>query len=137
VDEAVAEAVRVRGSQRCEYCLFPASRLNLRFELEHVIARKHGGTDASGNLAYSCPHCNRHKGTDLSSIDWATSRTKLIRLFNPRRHVWSYHFTFDGPYIVGRTPIGRVTVAVLNMNAIWMVSLREALIAEGVFPPGE
>jgi hypothetical protein len=116
--------------------LLPAARLRLRFELEHVIPRKHGGTNAFGNLAYACPNCNRHKGTDLASIDRVTSRTRLVRLFNPRRHSWDYHFAFDGPRVVGRTPIGRVTVNVLNMNDPDMVDVRAALIAEGVFPPG-
>jgi hypothetical protein len=136
VDEAVAAAVRARAGGRCEYCLVPTTRFVRPFEIEHVIARKHGGTDAFGNLALACPHCNQHKGTDLSGIDRITSRTKLVRLFNPRRHRWDYHFTFDGPRIVGLTPIGRVTVAVLNMNDPMIVFFREELIAEGLFPPG-
>lgn len=98
--------------------------------------RQHGGTDAVGNLAWACIRCNKHKGPNLSGIDRVTSRTRLVRLFNPRQHRWDYHFTFDGPYVVGRTPIGRVTVDVLNMNDPAMVDLREALIEEGVFPPG-
>ena len=100
-----------------------------------MIARQHGGPTAPGNLAFACPNCNEHKGPNLASLDRATSRTKLVRLFNPRQHRWDYHFAFDGPLIVGRTPIGRATVNLLNMNARWMVALRAALIAEGVFPP--
>lgn len=136
MDEAVAAGVRLRAGGKCEYCLFPARRFARPFEIEHVIARKHKGTNAPGNLAFACPHCNQHKGTDLASLDRITSRTKLVRLFNPRRHRWDYHFRLDGPLIVGRTAIGRVTVAVLNMNAELMAALRMELIAEGVFPPG-
>jgi hypothetical protein len=80
-------------------------------------------------------HCNRHKGTNLAGIDWQTSRTKLVRLINPRRHRWAYHFTWDGPRVVGRTSIGRVTVEVVAMNNPPRMALREQLITEGVFPP--
>jgi hypothetical protein len=58
-----------------------------------------------------------------------------VRLFHPRRHKWSYHFHWDGPILVGRTAIGRVTVQVLAMNDPDMVRIRESLIAEGIFPP--
>jgi hypothetical protein len=136
VDEAVVAAVRARAGNWCEYCLIPAARVPGHVQIEHIIPRKLGGTDALGNLALACPFCNSHKSVAIAAIDWATSRSRLVRLFNPRLHRWDYHFTLDGPYIVGRTPIGRVTVYVLNMNDPDMVSLRETLIAEGVYPPG-
>ena len=41
----------------------------------------------------------------------------------------------EGAYLIGRTPVGRVTVAVLGINDPFRVALREALIEEGVFPP--
>jgi hypothetical protein len=110
----------------------PADRVSLAFEVEHVIPKQHGGSDALGNLALACLHCNRYKGPNLAGIDRATSRTKLVRLFHPRRHLWSYHFAWDGPRIVGRTPIGRVTIDVLNMNAPLMLELRSALMDEGI-----
>jgi len=56
-------------------------------------------------------------------------------LFNPRRHKWVRHFRWQGGYLLGRTPIGRVTIAVLNMNAPFRVALREGLIEQGIFPP--
>jgi hypothetical protein len=37
--------------------------------------------------------------------------------------------------LIGRTAVGRVTVAVLNINDPLRVELRERLIGEGVFPP--
>jgi hypothetical protein len=136
VDDATAAAVKARASYCCEYCRLPEAQVAIPFEVEHIVAKQHGGSDALGNLANACLHCNRHKGPNLSGIDRVTSRTKLIRLFNPRRHRWGRHFAFDGPRLVGRTPIGRVTVAVLNMNDPFMVVLREELIEEGLYPPG-
>jgi hypothetical protein len=50
---------------------------------------------------------------------------------------WAYRFRLDGPYIVGRTPIGRVTVYVLNMNHPLRVELRRQLLEEGKFPTPE
>ena len=81
-----------------------------------------------------CVLCNSFKGSDISSIDEVTR--KLTPLFHPRRHRWAWHFRWDGAILVGRTPVGRTTVAVLNMNAKHLVGLRDELIAAGVFPPG-
>jgi hypothetical protein len=135
MDEQLAVAVRQRAGRACEYCRLPDAYHPGPFEVEHIIAQQHGGPSALGNLAYACLHCNRHKGSNLAGIDRLTSRTRLVRLFNPRRHKWRRHFRWDGPYLVGRTPIGRVTVVVLAMNDPVRVALREELIEEGVFPP--
>ena len=62
MDEAIAAAVRARAGNHCEYCHLPAAYVSLPFEIEHVIAKQYGGTDALGNLAFTCLHCNRHKG---------------------------------------------------------------------------
>jgi hypothetical protein len=59
----------------------------------------------------------------------------VVRLFNPRKDDWGEHFAWDGPYLRGRTKIGRVTIDVLTINHPAYVELRGALIAEGVFPP--
>lgn len=132
--DAVRQAVRARANGRCEYCHLPEASVVLTFGVEHVVPVQHDGSDAPSNLAWACLHCNRHKGPNLSGIDRTTSRTKLVRLFNPRRHRWEFHFTWVGPFLRGRTPIGRVTVHVLNMNAPLLVELRRELIDEGVFP---
>jgi hypothetical protein len=134
MDEVLAQTVRVRANFTCEYCRLPARGRLLGFEIEHVIPLRHEGPTTFGNLAFSCQRCNRHKGTDLAGIDRRTSRTKLVRLFNPRRHVWSFHFSWDGPRIVGRTPIGRVTVSLLDMNDEQRVRVRTQMLAEGWNP---
>lgn len=134
MDESLIEVVLGRAGYACEYCLLPQSLHPGSYEVEHVIPKQHGGRTVLSNLAYSCLHCNRHKGPNLSGIDYVTSRTKLVRLFNPRRHKWLHHFRWDGPFLVGRTPIGRVTVQVLAMNDPIRVALRQELIDEGLFP---
>src|SRR5205823_4727417 len=102
------------------------------FEIEHIVPKQHQGATSLRNLAYSCLYCNRHKGPNLSGLYRQGARPQLVRLFNPRRHKWSRHFRWDGPRIVGRTPIGRVTVEVLAMNDPVRVALRQELIEEGL-----
>lgn len=54
--------VAKRANHRCEYCHLHEEDMFLSFELDHIIAQKHGGTDGLDNLAYACTHCNQHKG---------------------------------------------------------------------------
>jgi hypothetical protein len=133
MDAALARQIWQRARRRCEYCRMPQDHDEATFEIDHIIARKHGGPTAANNLALSCFWCNSFKGSDLGGVDAHTR--KLTPLFNPRRHKWGRHFRWDGPFLRGRTPIGRVTVAVLRINDPFRVELREGLIDEGVFPP--
>jgi HNH endonuclease len=130
MDERFAEQVRARAGYRCEYCHIPDAVHPLPFEIEHVIPQQHGGRTSLENLAHSCLQDNRHKGPNLAGIDRQSSRTKLVRLFNPRTHKWPFHFHWDGGRIVGRTAIGRVTVTVLAINEPERVALRVELIRE-------
>lgn len=113
----------------CPNAFYPT----IPFPLDHIIARQHGGTTIRGNLALSCLHCNSHKGPNIAGID--PKSKKLTKLFDPRRHKWSRHFRWDGPYLIGRTAIGRTTIAVLDMNDAEFVEVRAMLLEEGAFPP--
>lgn len=67
-------AVRARAEDACEYCRIPEGLTFAAHEVDHIIAVKHGGTDGPENLALSCLQCNRHKGSDLTSVDpWTRS----------------------------------------------------------------
>src|SRR5262245_29783000 len=123
-----------RADGRCEYCQLSQEFDDRGFEIDHIISRKHGGPTTAGNLALSCFRCNSFKGSDISGRDPKTRR--LTALFHPLRHKWARQFRWQGAYLIGRTPVGRVTVAVLQINDPFRVSLREGLIEEGVFPPG-
>src|SRR5262245_51543155 len=103
---------RARGC--CEYCRMPQQLDRLPFEIDHIIARVHGGPTRASNLALSCFLDNSYKGTNLSGIDPHTGR--IVRLFHPRRHSWDRHFQWEGPVLVGRTAIGRATIVVLRIN---------------------
>lgn len=43
-----------RAQENCEYCLVHADYAVLVYEIDHVIAEKHGGTTEKENLAYAC-----------------------------------------------------------------------------------
>ena len=133
MNPALAELVRQRAGDCCEYCQLPQAFSSTRFQIDHIIAEQHGGTPAASNLALACLADNNHKGPNLAGIDPRSG--KKVWLFNPRRHKWGRHFRWDGPVLFGRTPIGRATIAVLAMNAPHRVAQRAALISEGVFPP--
>jgi HNH endonuclease len=107
----------------------PRFALPLPFQIDHIIAEKHDGQTVESNLALACPHCNRFKGPNIAGIDPATGEP--VRLFHPRVDIWEEHFTFDGPRIIGVTPIGRATVQVLAMNADDLLLIRIELSKEG------
>jgi hypothetical protein len=133
MDHALADLVRRRAGDLCEYCQLPQAFSSTRFQIDHIIAEQHGGRTVASNLALACFADNNHKGANLAGIDPKTG--KKVWLFNPRRQKWSRHFRWRGPVLVGRTPIGRATVAVLAINLPHRIAQRAALIAEGVFPP--
>jgi hypothetical protein len=134
MDRTLEELVWERAESRCEYCQMHQEHDGFVHEVDHVIALKHHGPTVAANLALACFPCNNHKGPNLAGIDPRTK--KLTKLFHPRRHKWARHFRWNGPNLVGQTAIGRVTIAVLEINAADRVLLRQALIEEGVFPPG-
>lgn len=133
MDATLRRLVWRRANGCCEYCQMPQAADDSPFEIDHIVARKHIGPTVASNLCLSCYPCNSHKGSDLTSRDQESR--KITPLFNPRRHKWAKHFRWEGPYLIGRTAIGRVTVALLHINDDYRVKLREVLIAEGVFPP--
>ena len=105
----------------------------LPFEIDHVVARKHGGATEPGNLALSCWSCNSSKGANVAGIDPATGQ--LQPLFHPRGAAWPEHFRWDLGHLVALTAIGRTTIAVLGINSPARVSFRAELADEGEWPP--
>jgi hypothetical protein len=126
MNPALRRTVRERARGRCEYCLLPDLLPSLiPFHCEHIRPRRHGGTDEVGNLAWSCARCNERKDTHLGAEDPDTG--KLERLFNPRADRWQDHFEFDGIRILGRGPVGRATIWLLEMNHERRLELRALL----------
>lgn len=126
------QMVHERAGGQCEYCLYPQEAAFLAFEVEHIIAEKHGGDTTADNLALACPYCNRFKGTDLGSLDPETGQ--LTPFFNPRTQQWSEHFQLDGAQIAPLSPEGRVTVGILQFNHPDRLVERQRLILVGKYP---
>lgn len=127
MNDALRLFVRDRARHTCEYCqLAVRDAPFLAFQVDHIVARQHGGSDDPDNLALACLWCNLYKGPNLSGIDPASD--KITPLFHPRRELWYTHFALQGIHIIGQTPTGRATVRVLNMNMPERVELRIELI---------
>lgn len=122
---ALQNLVRQRAGNRCEYCRLDQLDSPLAvLHVEHIIPRKHGGTDEAGNLCLACIDCNLHKGPNLTGIDPDTGA--VTELFHPRRQRWEDHFEWEGVYIAGKSPAGRTTVRVLAINSEEQLDLRMA-----------
>ena len=124
------DLVRNRADRRCEYCHLPDFAVGPSdFHVEHIIAKQHGGSDDSQNLAWACMFCNLQKDPNLASFDPDTGN--LTSLFHPRREKSDEHFRLSGQMLEGRTAVGRTTAWLLQMNSDLMKALRMALMEEG------
>ena len=132
IPEGLRRLVVERAGGRCEYCLLGRDDSFMPHEVDHIIADKHGGETSEENLCLSCHLCNRHKGTDLASLDPQTRQR--VFLFHPRQDNWADHFQLDGARIEPLTPEGRVTARILQFNTLKRVEERLALIAAGRYP---
>jgi len=88
----------------------------------------HARKTEESNLCLASSFCNLHKSSNLTGID--STSGEITRLFNPRSDVWEEHFAFQWPRITGTSPVGRTTVAVLNMNDEERLELRQELSEE-------
>jgi hypothetical protein len=126
MDRETLKQVRRRAKNRCEYCRLHQDHSPLAaLQIEHIIPRKHNGDDSRGNLALACIDCNQAKGANIAGIDPDTGR--MSRLFHPRRDRWDEHLEFHGVLLIGKTAVGRTTVAVLRMNSDDQIELQRAI----------
>jgi HNH endonuclease len=121
-----------RAQSKCEYCYIHQDFSIYTHEIDHTIALKHGGLTIGRNLALACLSCNRHKGSDLTSLDPMSG--DITPLFNPRKHQWTQHFRVQDGQILGLTAMGRTTVFLLRFNLPQAVFSRQLLIAQNDYP---
>ena len=127
---ALRRQVYERAKGYCEYCLIPDAATFAPHEIDHIIAEKHGGRTEAENLALSCTLCNKHKGSDLASVDPETG--EIVPLYNPRQNLWNEHFCLSGAEFVPLTAIGRVTIQLLQLNRSDRVEERQLLLEAGM-----
>lgn len=129
----LARAVEARGDGRCEYCRMHHSLQGATFHVEHVVPRCKGGASELANLAWCCLSCNLHKSDRVEFAD--PTGGVVVPLFHPRQMRWEEHFQWRGVRLVGLTPVGRATVAALDLNHQRRVRIRQAEVVFGLFPP--
>jgi HNH endonuclease len=132
ISSAIRQQLSERAKRRCEYCLLHEDHSIKRHEPDHIIPKKHGGKDVSGNLAWACFQCNRFKGSEVAAFDSETGN--LTPIFNPRQHHWTEHFFIESGMIMPKSEIGRVTILVLQLNRSGRVSVRAKLMQSGLYP---
>lgn len=132
IPELVRRQVAIRAASRCEYCHLHELYAFFAHEIDHIYAEKHGGDTSLDNLCLACADCNRHKGSDICSLDPQSGN--VIALFHPRRDRWSEHFRLyrDG-HIIPVSPQGRVCERILQFNRPDLVSDRRRLIRLGAY----
>ena len=138
-EEYIPKALRDRVSRqaryRCGYCLTLETIVGASMEIDHIIPQALGGPTEEDNLWLACSLCNDHKGDRIAALDPVTG--EITRLFDPRHQAWREHFAWtpEGDRIIGLTPIGRATVAALNINRPSLVKARQAWVSVGWHPP--
>jgi HNH endonuclease len=126
MDESLRQFIRERANGVCEYCRFPEEHAFNPFQVDHVIAEKHGGPTIESNLAWSCYYCNTFKGPNIAG--WIADESAVVRLYHPRSDPWSDHFVWQDAILAEKTQIGRVTLDVLRINHPDAIAVRRALI---------
>lgn len=132
IPDVLRRLVRQRVADTCEYCLMHQTFSMYSHEIDHAVAIKHGGKTVQENLVLACLPCNRHKGTDLTSIDALSG--EITPLFNPRLQFWGEHFESQNGYIAGLTNVGRTTVFLLQFNESSRLQLRRELASKNLYP---
>ena len=133
ISKADRQLVINRAKECCEYCRLPANAGTVEFHIDHIIPRKHDGTDTIDNLCFACFHCNLYKSHDLTGFDPETG--EISRLYHPRNQVWGEHFKIVTESLVtGKSSEGRTTVNVLKMNLEERVESRQVLADIDEYP---
>ncbi|MCG8353690.1 MAG: HNH endonuclease [Chloroflexales bacterium] len=103
--------------------------------IEHIVPLATGGLTERANLWRSCRECNERKGVQLQAPDPESG--EVVNLYHPRMQRWQDHFRWsdDRLLVIGVTPIGRATVAALDLNRPHQIVARQRWVLVGWHPP--
>lgn len=134
---ALRRQVTVDFRNRCAYCHTLTAITGARLVIDHIIPEAAGGPTIRENLCLACHSCNEFKGAQTETQDPLTGEP--TPLFHPRQQQWRDHFAWSaaGSEIIGRTPVGRATVAALNLNHPDIVEARRRWTRVGWHPPSD
>ncbi len=135
IPEKLKEKVRQTAKHRCGFCLFLQKYLPNMLRIDHIQPISKGGTNVEENLWLLCETCNGAKSDKTEAFD--TETNTMVPLFNPRTQIWDEHFEWSDDYtsIIGKTPVGRITVAELNLNKTRLVIVRQEWVLAKWHPP--
>jgi HNH endonuclease len=124
VSVALKQLVFDRAKGLCEYCRSQARFAVDPLVIDHIHPVSRGGKTIAENLALSCQTCNNYKYTKTEALDPVTSQS--VSLFHPCEMEWEEHFTWneDVTQAIGITPVGRATIALLQINRDGVVNMR-------------
>jgi HNH endonuclease len=127
--------IRTHFGYCCAYCRTAEALTATTFEFEHIVPRSGGGATTFENLCLACPSCNRYKTVRQTGFDLATQQD--VALFHPHCQSWLDHFAWDADktLLIGLTPVGRVTIALLKMNRPQLIRIRKMWVKMGEHPP--
>jgi hypothetical protein len=127
------DLIRERASNCCEYCRVAQDDRLSKFQIDHVIPVKHGGSDDTNNLCLACLKCNGYKGPNVAALDPVTS--EATKLYDPRHQQWNEHFEINADAtLTGLSPEGRATILVLRINEEGRVKQRQMSMMLGEYP---
>jgi hypothetical protein len=132
---ALKQIVFDRAKGLCEYCRSQARFAIDPLVIDHIQPVSRGGKTIAENLALSCQTRNNYKYTKTEALDPVTNQS--VSLFHPRAMVWEKHFTWNEEVTqaIGITPVGRATIALLQINRDGVVNMRRILAIMGYHPP--
>jgi len=131
------QRIAAAARNRCAYCHTTERIIGPFLEIDHIVPQSAGGATTDHNMTLACPLCNSHKSDRTHAIDPQTGA--VTPLFHPNAQRWHEHFAWfdDGAVLVGKTAVGRATVAALDMNHPDVVATRRLWVAVGWHPPRE
>lgn len=114
-------AVRAAYQQRCGYCGVFEVLAGGELEVDHFKPLAHGGDDATRNLVYCCPACNRFKSNYWPAADAPES----FHLLHPGQDDFSAHIveSINGR-LAGLTSRGWFHIRWLHLNRAQLVEMR-------------
>jgi len=124
-----------RAADRCEYCGLSQAGQEATFHIDHITPVVVGGATSAANLALACVSCSLRKGARQTAPDPLSQED--IPLYHPRRDTWPEHFLWQDVTVIGKTPIGRATIAALDMNRPLILAIRREELLLGRHPPQE
>lgn len=127
------QRIRTLAGNCCEYCRVSEDDRSARFQIDHIIPIKHGGSDDTDNLCLACLKCNSFKGPNVAALDPETG--EATKLYDPRHQQWDDHFRINSDAsFVGLTPEGRASIVVLRINEESRVRSRRISLLLGEYP---